>query len=832
MHSKFFSLLLILFCSSKTFAQEYILTGKVVDENGKGLPFATLYLEGTTNGTTANRDGDFQLKTATAKHMLHIRFVGYQQQAIPVSGSTNLGKITMKPEILQLRAVTVTADQENPAVRIIRETIKKRKYHLNEVKAYQCDVYIKGHQRLDDRPDKILGITIDVDTGIVYLSESISELHYERPDKFFERMISSKVSGDNNAFSWNQASDMLLDFYENNFAQEGFNERPIVSPIASNAFFFYNYKLEGYFQEGDHFINKIRVIPKRRTDPVFSGYIYIVEDQWRIHSVDLLLTRDRGIEFLDSVKVHQVYAPAQYDIWMPISQDLQFDFKAFGFKGSGHFVGIYSKYELEPNYEYYQKKAKGMPKFEEDHEKVDLFQKKDFNNGIMVVEEDANKKDSIYWIEVRPMPLSPLEERDYFKKDSIKIIKESKPYKDSVDARNNKLKTGNIFFSGYTYQNSFKEFTWSTPSILQTFTYNTVEGFAPTATVTYRKTKDQRTVFAISPTFRYGFANEQFQAKVEGEYQWRDKRFTRVRAGFGRYVSQFKKDGAIGEFPNTIFTMLQGNNYMKLYQKDFFVYSQFRQEIKNGLMLTTSLSYEKRSEMDNMDDFTFSNESVANITSNQPINNGQEVTMAEHGALIAEVQARIRIGQRYIDRPDRKVILETKFPDITLTYRKGIPLNTGDANFDEVKATISDNLTVGLGGNTQFLASAGYFLSNQEVEFPDFHHFSGNRTYLANFGRDHFQLLDYYQHSTDDSYFEAHLEHHFNEFVLNILPWINRLNWQTVLSVNYLTTPELKSYFEFGVGIEHIFKIMRVDYYRSYDSGNFTSEGIRVGFGF
>ena len=83
---------------------------------------------------------------------------------------------------------------------------------------------------------------------------------------------------------------------------------------------------------------------------------------------------------------------------------------------------------------------------------------------------------------------------------------------------------------------------------------------------------------------------------------------------------------------------------------------------------------------------------------------------------------------------------------------------------------------------------------------------------------------------------EAHYEHHFNEFILNKFPLIRKLNWQAVASAHYLTTDAIGHYVEVGVGIEHIFKFMRVDYFRAITNGRLqpivADQAIRVGFGF
>ena len=155
-------------------------------------------------------------------------------------------------------------------------------------------------------------------------------------------MVSSKVSGDNRAFSYNQASDMLFNFYENNLDLAGLSERGFISPIASGAMLYYKYKLEGTFIENGLIVNKIQVIPRRKNDPVFRGYIYIVEDLWNIHSVDLYLNKDAQIDFVDSLAVQQLFSKIENNIWLPTTNKYAFEFGFMGIRGEGYFVGIQS----------------------------------------------------------------------------------------------------------------------------------------------------------------------------------------------------------------------------------------------------------------------------------------------------------------------------------------------------------------------------------------------------------------------------------------------------------------------------------------------------------
>ncbi len=202
----------------------------------------------------------------------------------------------MEEEVMQLKEISISANAENPAYEMIRQAQAKREFYEKQLKEYSCNVYIKGLQRITEAPKKILGVDITLpgvekdsaNSGIIYLSESVSEFSYQIPNKKKERMISSKTSGNNNGFSWNSALDFNLDFYQPSMELDGLSERNFISPIAPTAMVYYDYEFAGDFTDGNVLVNKIRVIPKRKGLPAYSGYIYIQENSWRIHSTELV----------------------------------------------------------------------------------------------------------------------------------------------------------------------------------------------------------------------------------------------------------------------------------------------------------------------------------------------------------------------------------------------------------------------------------------------------------------------------------------------------------------------------------------------------------------
>ncbi|MEO6150228.1 MAG: DUF5686 family protein, partial [Mucilaginibacter sp.] len=238
------ALLLIfsLLCAGNLFAQQYLLSGRIADEKNNIIPFTSVYIRNSTYGTTANEYGRYQLKLAPGEYNIMYRFVGYKEKTVHITiiNHDEELNVQMQDEIFNLQEVTVTGKRsQDPGMDIMREVIKKREYYLNEVNAYSCAVYIKGVQRLLRAPKKLLGkevrSVLDLDSngrGILYQSESLSQFNFERPNKIHEVTISSKVAGQNTAFSYNKASDLQLNLYENLFTVNGLSNLGFVTPAA------------------------------------------------------------------------------------------------------------------------------------------------------------------------------------------------------------------------------------------------------------------------------------------------------------------------------------------------------------------------------------------------------------------------------------------------------------------------------------------------------------------------------------------------------------------------------------------------------------------------
>jgi hypothetical protein len=797
------------------FAQQYTLSGKITS-GSESLPFATIYLKGTTKGVNSNDDGNYSLKLEKGKHTIVFQYIGYSKQEIEVELIENKTlNVNLRSDGIALQEIIVKAG-EDPAYPIMRKAIKKRRTYANQVNEYSCQSYIKGLQRLISIPEKfkkLIKITsgekIDSTVyGVIYLSESESNYYFKKPDNEKEIMFSSRVSGESKSFSFNHLSQMKFNFYENLISIRGISDRPFVSPLNANAFLYYKYRLLGTINEDGKIFNKIEVKPKRKTDPCFSGIIYIQENSWRITGIDLKLTKDNKLKFVDTLSIKQLHAPISGDsIWMPINHNFSFYFKFLGIAGDGYFNATVKNYNLAPN-----------------------LNDKFFSNEIFVVEDGANKKDSNYWNLNRPAPLTSEENKDYRKKDSTEKIEDTDKYKDSVDHKRNKFRAPDIFL-GYNYKKTKDRITISTPGLITNgIQYNTVEGLNLSYNFSVNKEYENFKAHRFTGKLRYGFSNYLWGGEVGYNYFYNPKKFSRIGIKIKSITEQYNQLDPIYPLVNSLYSLFLNENFMKVY-KETGVESSYFTEVRNGIFFSSLVKYVERDALKNTSDFLFIDDKTKLFTSNDPTNESNYNSLfTTNNAFTAEITFSLRFKQKYVTLPNQKIVTGTKYPKLSVSYKKAFAVLNTIADYDLASAMIYDEINLGLFGRLGFRLKGGQFLNTKKMEFMDFKHFLGNQTlFNTNDYLSSFRLLPYYTYSADKWYTEAHAEHHFNGFIINKIPLFKQLKIQEVLGGHLLMNNKLKQYYEINFGFENIFRVLRIDYVLGYGINNKVNSGFTIG---
>ncbi len=810
-------LLCLLTLCLQVFAQQFQVKGKITDTGGEPIPFVSVFIKGSTKGVSANSDGVYSINVPGGTTTLSFTAIGFKiaTETIDVSSGIELNK-TLTAEQYTLNSVVIKANGEDPAYKIVRNAIKNRKAYLEEIFSYRSDVYIKGMQKLVGAPKKFFGRdiqkTLNLDTnrnGILYLSESQSKFSFMEPNRIKEEMISSKISGRNNAFSFNKASDMRINFYENLLLEKtGISARSFVSPIADNALFYYRYKLLGKTEENGLTVNKIEVTPRRKNDPAFRGIIYIADNTWRLMGTDLNLTADAGINLLDTLNITQHFIKVdQY--YMPGNLKFQFNGNVLGFKFQGYFVSFYNNYEINPK-----------------------FEKNYFTAEILKITKAVNKKDSTYWANNRPIPLTSEEKRDYVKKDSIALRKQSKSYLDSVEKVNNNFTLGKILLTSYQHNDRYHKLSYSFDALSTSALYNTVEGFAIKHGVGFRKRFENNKYLSIRPEVRYGFSNKTFTANVNSFYYYDAPKQAGLGLGFGSEIADLNNYETMSLLSNSINSLLFETNFPKFYKKEFIKLNTQR-ELANGLQGYLALTYNKNHALVNTSNYTVKDYPNRAFTSNNPLNPASTTPLfPDYSSATISGRLVYTIGQQYISRPDAKIYTEANYPQLTLNYKKAIKgIFNSEADYDLFTFEIYQRrIGLGLYGYTSFVLGAGKFLNNAIVHYPDFKHFRGNNALFFPPNLRKFRFLDFYQYSTYQNYLEAHIEHNFSGFVTNKIPLLRKLKLEEVVGFSYLNQPQKKNYTEYYFGLQRL--VFGISYGFAYDGNKKVSEGFRFAYNF
>ena len=803
-----------------------VIKGTIKDDKGAPLAFATVYVQGTTIGTSAGNKGDYQLSLPAGTYKVICQFIGYKQSSFNVSVKDNETiehNFVLADQSLMMTELVVKSNGEDPAYPIMRKTIARRDFHLKQVKSFQTGIYLKGAMRTRKVPTKVMGQKVDkndigVDStgkGVIYLVEEFADYYAEEPDKRRTVIHSVRESGNPGGVGIAELPPVIT-FYENNINLfESLNPRGFISPISDNALFYYKYKLEGEFTEEGHTIYKIKVTAKRQYEPLFNGTLYVVKDDWAIHSLKMELTKKANLALLDTLRLEQVFIPLKPDNWVVKSQLMYIAVNFFGFDATGGFATVYDR----------QKVNEPIPD--------SIFK----NNIVSIYDKSANKKDTSFWTVARPIQLEADEIKDYKIKDSITRKQDDPAFKDSLRRRRNKINISSFLLDG-VYHMGKNRTSFSTNSLLTMTNYNTIEGYNFAPRVVVSKMVDTGKFLTITAAGRYGLANVHMNGigkivYTERDRKWRGRGRTMGIEG-GKYVFQYNAENPVLPFFNSFSTLFWGENDLKLYEKNTLKAFYFR-NYGNGLTWSVKGGFEERFPLQNTTDYTVLKHVAEPFSDNYP--GALHVFPWEHhNAVLLHGTISYQPGFTYVQYPDFKTSQGSSWPVFSLTYDKGIPnvLNS-KVDYDKWRLSIKDEVRLRMLGSLSYHVAAGGFLNNNYVALPDLMHLYGNRGIgLASPYLNSFQFAPYYIFSnTQKLYGEVHIEYYMKGLLTNKIPLLRQARWYFLLGTNSFYVDDNHYYAEGFIGIDNLgfksLRLLRVDFVQSWDNFMGRNSGIRFG---
>ncbi|HLN20103.1 MAG TPA: DUF5686 and carboxypeptidase regulatory-like domain-containing protein [Bacteroidales bacterium] len=887
---KYFFLSVIFLSQFGQDADSQVLKGNIRSESGDPIPYATVYISEIRQGTTSNTKGDYEIRLPPGDYKVTYQSLGFQPVYVDVSIATGTidKDVVLPQQYYEIPEVRVTASGEDPAYIIMRKVIGMAPYYLNNIQYYKAEVYLKGNLLINRIP-KILqknmsiqqgknGEQIRLKKGDSFFMESYNEIEFTAPDKYFQRVISINSTFPEQGNEISPMSFIQASFYEPEIAEMA------ISPLSPAAFSHYNFKYLGISLQGEYVINKIRVTPKRKSQQLFEGTIFIIEDLWCLHSVDLVNENIAG-----KIRVQQLYVPVTEGIWMPVSHNFDVNIDIMGVEAEA-FYGSSVKYlDVKPNKSlkkpetvttnFTNSKPPDSLKTSKTEEQINRILSKDeinsrdmvklsrlmekksekslsdtaknklevSDNVIQKVDKDANKKDSLYWSQIRPIPLSDIEKSTLVERDSAREVSLAKRAdKDSADVKTEPkeakqrsmfMKTMRHIASGYTWRDTTgKSIGFDGLFDISNFSFNTVDGFVYGVDFHLGKDWKNRKLY-IAPELKWAFSRQDLIWRINSFYSIQNKRYSQVYARAGRASVDFNTGGGINLFLNMNFSLLLRKNNLKLYESEYYTLG-YLTNISPGLSLDFSSSYEKRGMLENTTDFSIFRPAVQ-YTPNQPANEyllpGANSIYAirdmNHAAFNAIVTWTPR--ERYRVAGLRKIPEGSDWPTFTLTWRHGINEFKELANplkhYYMLRFEVSRVEDLGAFSEFRWRVRTGGFLNKNNVTFYDFYHINSQPLpLLLNNYEDAFRLPAFYSLSTPEFFVQGHTKYTTPYLLLKYLPFLSNTLMRENLSLSYFGSRHHDHYTEIGYAISEIFFVAEIGVYVGFENVKYKSAGVSL----
>ncbi len=869
--------------------QSQSLKGRITDSKGFPMPSASVYITELRQGTTSNNDGYYEISLPPGSYTVNYQFLGY----VPVNRKFNLSgedvraDISMAEQLFEIPPVRVSASGKDPAYFIMRKAIGMAPFHLNQVRMYRAEVYIRGGGTVDKIPEmlkrrmEIEANEGNLEEGKYYFSESVSIITFNAPDRYVNHVISSNSS---EQIGQGQASPM--DYIEASFYQPVLAGAAI-SPLAPNAFSHYSFTFLGSSSQGNYVIDKIRVSPRRKSQQLFTGIIYIVEDLWAIHSLDLTNDNMAG-----KIRVRQLYTPVEEGIWMPVSHEFNVDISLMGIKARAAYTSAVKYMEVEPDRSLprppsYTLAAEpdnaGEPAADQKsatrQEIESILQKDDLTARDMsrlarlneknarqtrekppleieekttvIIEEDATKKDSAWWAETRPIPLTreesaslssvPAAGRQLARSDTttitISLGPGSQAAPDSVQgSKKRTLRLMKDLAGGRSWQLSKNaSLDFDGLADLKSFSFNPVDGFVAGTGLTLSVRSGEAGRFTLAPSARYSFSRERLMWNVTANILYDPMRAGNLFLRAGNQSDEFSTAG-INQMVNTVASLFFRDNMMRLYNSRYII-AGHRGDLANGLNLSVSGMYEKRDPLENSSDFSFFRKERPwnvnlpdNVWVNGVIESYEPETSFSHDHLSATAMLTWTPRQRYRISNGAKVSAGSDYPTFAVTWRHGYNYNdTLSGHYDMLTGEVSRTSRFGAMNEFRWRIRGGKFFKSGNVRLQDMHYFNTQSSpVLLNNYEDAFFLAPVYSMAARSGFAEAHARYTTPTLLLKRLPVLSRTLIRENIDLSAAWTPESGYYWEAGYSLSEVFFLANTGVWAGFRGTAFESAGIRV----
>ena len=840
------------------------ISGFVVGPDKMPVIGATVYISQLKIGTLANNNGKFEIKVPAGTYTVEFRSLGFKPEllTLQVTDKTQNVVVYLAEQTYSIPEVNIKKGKEDPAYAIMRKAIALAPYYQNQVKHYKSKVYIKGSINFIKIP-KVVEILIRSQgfpfrSGDAHMMESINEIQFNSPDKYVQKVISSHSTFPN------MSGIEPMGFITGTFYQPKFYGA--ISPLSPNAFNYYHFRYEGVTFENGYSILKIGVIPKQKSINIFSGFLYLVDKSYNIHSIDFSIDFEFG-----QTLIKQQYVNVNGQSWLPVSHSIAQVMKGFGGKAEAYYVVSVKYDQLEVNNSLTKPLWLNADKTNSDkptgvvikplknQAEIDKIMKKgEINNRDMLklakimkkemasdtdknvdkleikknfeykIEKDAGKKDSLFWSENRPIALVGYELKSLNKNDSLIKIESS----DTTSKKEHKkhISPSSVIFGRAWADPKHNYYKFSGLFNPLKLSFNTIDGFSYSIGGFMFKKIDSTHWITLDPALGYSWVRQNIYFKLHFELIYLPVKMGNLSFEAGHWSSDFNHERPIDATINTFASLFFKTNYLKLFDSKYFNISN-KVELLNGFTCRVKFAFDKRTSLLNGSDFSFFYQKRA-YTSNVPDHPDSTINTGNYISSEASVQLEYTPFMKYRFYTDgRKSYVGSDFPTFIVEVRKGISgLMRSNSDYLACSATIKQEITWGLESKFHYKITTGNFFNHKDVHFADyFQPLVQESPFNIENIQDNFTLLPYYRTNTRNNFIEAHVTYSSPRLILKYLPLLNLTRFSEDIYFNYLHSNIYENHMEMGYGIGKLYLSNgNIIFFCGFDKYKFISSGLKI----
>jgi hypothetical protein len=774
------------------------IQGFVYDEENNPIPYARIYVKNFTNlGAITDEEGKYFFGCERGNYEVLFKCLGFEDQEVNVTVDglePTIKNVWLVQKKNELNTVEIKTKRKNVGWQIVQNVISHKKEMVQQFDSYSCDVYIKGVESFDVKKkkekenneeddkepnDKFQKQKDEINEKLngenrLNMVEINLEKHFEYPNKMKEIRNGYEKLGRPNQIYFQTTTSGDFNFYKSLIRKDDLHKTPIVSPLHPSGILNYKYKLKDILFEDQDTIYKVEISPRSVGTSTMKGFLYILKGEWVLTKVDVTLHKG-NLKKYDNFHIVQNYEKID-SFWVVSRQSFEYDTKYNRETVKGITTVAYSNFNINRTY---------PPKY--------------FSNEIGITTEEAYERDSTYWDEIRPVPLTKEEQRKKFVQDSLTAIYTSEKYLDSVDAVFNKITFLKVLYFGIEHRDREKKSQWWFSSLADLYEPVAAGGMRVGPSLEYFKKWENEQWMDLNGDYTIGFNNWDSRGRVRFYHRYNPKKF-------GTWsIWGSKEVDLVNNWNSWLGTLSRSNWYLNRKMGAWHTI-----EVVNGLFVSASARLERRSSFDTTYKF---NTKLDNWFQQE---NPDPLQFDTYNAFRTNLSIEYTPFQKYMTEPKRKVILGSRWPTFSLYWEKGY---TGIFNsvldFDYLSFQVEQEFQIGTWGKSLYIAKTGKFVRQDSVLYIDKKFFRESDSdpffkYFLSQPLYSFQNLDS-SYETNDFYAEFHYIHHFNGSIINKIPFMKKTGIQALMGSGMLYLPEHNDYFyiEAFMGIERTFKFMR-----------------------